>query len=164
MEPPEAIGTAPSKAGRRMVSASEIARLAYCERQIRLDAVHGRRTSPEQREARRRGDRAHRGFYEESKRLAERSERRGRCFIATLALGDTPDTLALRQFRDVLLRRSAWGRSLIAAYYRCSPIVCNALAGRPRLLQLTRGPLKLLALAAAIAVRRRLQSEPSDGA
>lgn len=142
---------------RRMVNASDIARLAYCERQIRFDAIRGRRTSAVQGAARRRGRAAHQVFYEESQRLAERSDRRGRCFVATMALGDAPDTLALRQFRDLYLRRSAWGRTLIAAYYRYSPTVCVALADRPGLLKLTRGALRLLARAAAIAVRRSLQ-------
>ena len=155
-------GSDTSNRNGRMVSASEIARLAYCERQIRLDAVRGRRTSPQQREAQHRGEAAHRGFYEESRRLAERSEYRGKCFIATLALGHTRHTLVLRQFRDLFLRRSPWGRALIAAYYRYSPRVCVAMADRPRLLQFTRGPLKLLARVAALAVRRRLEKEQCD--
>ena len=147
-----------------MLSASEIARLAYCERQIRFDVLRGRRTSERQRAARRRGEAAHRTFYEESQRLADRSARRGKCFIATLALGETPQTLALRQFRDVFLRRSFWGRAFIAAYYRYAPITCDALAPRPRLLTLIRGPLRLLAAAAGVAVRIRLRKEQSHGA
>jgi hypothetical protein len=150
--------------GERMVSASEIARLAYCERQIRFDVLRGRRTSESQRAARLRGEVAHRAFYEESRGLADRSARRGKCFIATLALGETPQTLALRQFRDVFLRRSVWGRAFIAMYYRYSPIACGALAPRPHLLLLIRGPLRVLALAAAIAVHMRLRKERSHGA
>lgn len=164
MGQPHPTGISGSEGDGHTVSASEIARLAYCERQIRLDAIRGRRTSGPQRAARRRGEAAHRGFYEEGKRLAERSARRGKCFIATLALGDTPHTLALRQFRDLFLRRSVWGRSLIASYYRYSPAVCDTLDGRPRLLQLTRVPLQLLASIAAAAVRHRLQKERRHGA
>lgn len=147
--------------GERMVSASEIARLAYCERQIRFDVLRGRQTSEPQRAARRRGESAHRTFYEESMRLADRSARRGKCFFATLALGDAPQTLALRQFRDVFLRRSVWGRAFIAVYYRYSPMACDALAHRRRLLMLIRGPLRVLAVAAAIAVHMQLRKERS---
>lgn len=148
----------------RVVSASEIARLAFCERQIRLDVLRGRRTSEHQRAARQRGDAAHRGFYEESRRLAERSAKRGRCFIATLALGESPETQALRQFRDLYLRRTRWGRAFISAYYRFSPSACDVLAASPRLLMATRRPLRLLAAAASAAVRLRLRKDPSHGA
>lgn len=154
----------PPTSDARMVSASEIARLAYCERQIRLDVLRGRRTSGHQRSARQRGNAAHRGFYEESRRLADRSAKRGKCFIATLALGESRETQALRQFRDLYLRGTPWGRSIVGAYYRYSPIVCDALAARPRLLMLVRWPLRLLASAAGVAVRLRLRKESRHGA
>lgn len=152
-------GSDSSNADARFVSASEIARLAFCERQIRLDVLRGRRTSEQQRAARQRGDAAHRGFYEESRRLADRSARRGKCFIATLALGESPQTHALRQFRDLYLRRTPWGRAFIGAYYRFSPVACGVLAARPRLLMVTRWPLQLLAAAAGVAVRARLRKD-----
>lgn len=148
----------------RVVSASEIARLAFCERQIRLDVLRGRRTSEHQRAARQRGDAAHRRFYEESRRLADRSAKRGKCFIATLALGECPQTQALRQFRDLYLRRTPWGRAFVGAYYRYSPIACDALAARPRLLMVARGPLRLIATAAGVAVRMRLRKDSCHGA
>lgn len=146
-----------------MVSASEICRLAYCERQIRLDVLRADRTTTHQRAARRRGELAHRAFYEEGLRLAERSAKRGRCFIATLAFGDTPETVALRQFRDLFLRRCRIGRAAIAAYYRHSPAVCDALADRPTLLRATRCLLRLTAFAAAMAVEKALQRQKHHG-
>lgn len=157
-------GSGASNTDARVVSASEIARLAFCERQIRLDVLRGRRTSEHQRAARQRGDAAHRGFYEESRRLAERSAKRGKCFIATLALGESPETHALRQFRDLYLRRRPWGRAFIGAYYRFSPIACDVLAASPRLLMVTRWLLQLLAAAAGVAVRMRLRKDCSHGA
>jgi hypothetical protein len=157
-------GRGASNCDARVVSASEIARLAFCERQIRLDVLRGRRTSEHQRAARQRGNAAHLSFYEESRRLAERSAKRGRCFIATLALGESPETLALRQFRDLYLRRTLWGRAFIGAYYRLSPIACDMLAASPRLLTVTRWPLQLLAAAAGVAVRMRLRGDPGHGA
>ena len=114
--------------------------------------------------ARQRGDAAHRGFYEESSRLADRSAKRGKCFIATLALGEGPQTQALRQFRDLYLRRTPWGRAFVGAYYRYSPIACDALAARPRLLMVARGPLRLIATAAGVAVRMRLRKDSCHGA
>lgn len=138
------------------MGASEIARLAYCERQIQLDATRGRRTTAQQRAARHRGLRAHGAFYAESQRLAERSVRRGKCFVATLALGDSTETGTLRAFRDLCLRRSACGRRVIASYYRLSPAVCDFLAGRPWVLSLVRQSLRLVARVAGLFVRRRM--------
>jgi hypothetical protein len=146
-----------------MVSASQIARLAYCERQIRLDVVRGQRPTEEQRAARRRGEAEHRKFYEESRRLAERSAERGKCFIATMALDDSPETLALRQFRDLFLRRSAPGRAAVSWYYRHSPALCKALEGHGTLLALARWLLRLLGRVAAAAVSWRLRKEGIDG-
>jgi hypothetical protein len=146
-----------------MVSASEIARLAYCERQIRLDVLRGARTTTIQRVARRRGEAAHQAFYEESRRLAERSASRGKCFIATLALGETPETLTLRNFRDLFLRRCRLGRAAIAAYYRHSPALCDALADHPRLLTFARCLLRLMAFVAAKAVGWSLQDDKRHG-
>lgn len=164
MDPRDRPGVAATDRAGRMVSASEIARLAFCERQIRLDVLRGRRTSEQQRAARHRGDVAHRAFYEESRRLAERSARRGRCFIATLALGDSPQTFALRQFRDLYLRRTRWGRAIVGTYYRYSPIACEALEARPHLLVVTRWTLRLFASAAGVAVRVRLREGRGHGA
>jgi hypothetical protein len=146
-----------------MVSASQIARLGFCEHQIRLDAVQGRRTTEAQRAARRQGDQAHQAFYCESQRLAARSERRGKCFIATLALGESPETTALRQFRDLFLRRTALGRWFIAAYYSHSPSVCDALAQRPRLLGALTIALKGVARLASVMVQKKLPRETRHG-
>ena len=142
-----------------MVSASQIARLGFCEYQIRLDAIQGRRTTEAQRAARRQGDQAHKAFYCESQRLAARSECRGKCFIATLALGESPETTALRQFRDLFLRRTVLGRWFIAAYYSLSPSVCDAMAQRPLLLSALTVALKGLARLASVLVQKRIRRE-----
>ena len=89
------------------VSASDLARMGYCERQVAFDACHGRRVTVEQERARDRGLKAHAAFYDESRRIAAASATKGRCFIATLALGECDDTRVLRAFRDLYLRRSA---------------------------------------------------------
>lgn len=143
------------------VSASELARLGYCERQVAFDAAYGRRTTARQREAAVRGRRAHDDFLQESRRIARVSERKGRCFIATLALGECRETTALRQYRDLFLRPSWAGRQFIAVYYRASPVVCRLLEGRPTLLRLCRAPLRALGTYASNAVNRRMERNGS---
>jgi hypothetical protein len=45
------------------VSASDLARMAYCERQVAFDAQFGRRTSDVRRKAQERGLKAHEAFH-----------------------------------------------------------------------------------------------------
>jgi len=139
------------------VSASELARIGYCERQVAFDAAYGRRTTARQRQAADRGRRAHEDFLQESRRIARISERKGRCFIATLTLGECRETTALRQYRDLFLRPSWAGRQFIAVYYRVSPLVCRLLEGRPALLWLCRPPLRALGTYASNAVSRLIE-------
>ena len=134
------------------VSASELARMGYCERQVAFDAYHGQRLTVEQARARDRGLKAHAVFYDESRRIAAASAAKGRCFIATLALGECDDTRALRAFRDLYLRRSACGRWLVGTYYATSPVLCAWLETRPRAIRALRWLLKGLARAAGAAV------------
>ena len=143
------------------VSASELARLGYCERQVAFDAAYGRRTTARQRQAADRGRRAHQDFLQESRRIAKVSERKGRCFVATLALGDCRETTALRQYRDLFLRQSWSGRQFIAIYYRVSPFVCRLLERRPALLSLCRVPLRALGNHASNAVSRLIEQTGS---
>jgi hypothetical protein len=72
---------------------------------------------------------------------------RPRCFIATAAFEgqrtETVETLCL--FRDQFLKKSAFGRSFVAAYYRVSPTLAEALDRHPRLKPATRVVLRWLA-------------------
>jgi hypothetical protein len=138
-----------------MVSASELARMGYCERQVAFDAACGEQSTPERRAARLRGQAAHEEFFRESQRIARGSETKGRCFVATLALGQCKQTQQLRAFRDLYLRRSVVGRWLIAAYYRFSPTLCQWMKGRPRVLAAVRTILRVAARLAGAAVARR---------
>jgi hypothetical protein len=139
------------------VSASELARMSYCERQVAFDATHGRRSTKLQQHARQRGLKAHAAFYEESRRIADTSASKGRCFIATLALGECDETRALRAFRDLYLRRSAFGRWLVRTYYRFSPSLCKWLEAHPLAIKPVRWLLKMLAALASAAVHRELE-------
>jgi hypothetical protein len=138
------------------VSASELARMSYCERQVAFDASHGQRATVEQERARNRGLKAHAVFFEESRRIAAASATKGRCFIATLALGECDDTRALRAFRDLYLRRSAGGRWFVGTYYATSPALCGWLETRPRAIRALRWLLKGLARAAGAAVNLKV--------
>ena len=138
------------------VSASELAQMAYCERQVAFDAIHGHRSTTAQAQARHRGLKAHAAFYEESRRIADASVTKGRCFVATLALGECDETRALRAFRDLYLRRSALGKWLVGTYYSLSPMLCTWLETKPAVLEWVRLVLRALAHAASTAVRRRL--------
>ena len=138
------------------VSASELARMGYCERQVAFDAAYGRRSTQAQEHARERGLKAHAAFYDESRRIAAASATKGRCFVATLVLGECDDTRALRAFRDLYLRRSVCGRWLVGTYYRTSPVLCAWLETWPRAIRPLRWLLKGLARAAGAAVHRKL--------
>ncbi len=141
------------------VSASELAGMGYCERQVAFDASHGQRVTVEQEQARDRGLKAHADFLEESRRIAAASATKGRCFIATLVLGECDDTRGLRAFRDLYLRRSACGRWLVGTYYRASPALCGWLETRPRAIKPVRWLLTGLARAAGAAVHLKLERD-----
>lgn len=142
---------------REMVSASELAQLGYCERVAHFDWRLGAKRSPEQLKAQERGNAAHHQFYEESVAIVRASEKKGRCFVATLVLGECAETNALRAFRDLYLRRSAPGRRFIGSYYRLGPDVCNLLREHQRLLSAVRLGIALAGRLAGRAVARRLK-------
>jgi uncharacterized repeat protein (TIGR01451 family) len=71
------------------------------------------------------------------------------CFIATAAYGSPlePHVVALRQFRDRYLQRTALGRAFIRYYYRHSPPFAAVIAEHPALRSATRAVLTPLVLA-----------------
>ena len=140
----------------KFVSASDLARLGYCERLVAFDATHGRRSTKAQRRAQERGRQAHTAFYREGGRIAEASGKKGRCFVATLALGECEETRALRAFRDLYLRRSCIGRWLVGSYYKISPTLCIWLETKPNVLGAVKPILKALGRVAVAAVKRKL--------
>ena len=137
--------------------ASDLARMGYCEREVAFDARVGRKITAARTRARDRGSRAHGEFYRDARRVADASARKGRCFVATLALGECAETQTLRAFRDLVLRKHAVGRRLIAGYYAASPRLCRWLAARPGALSVARHLVRWLAGAAAITVERKLR-------
>jgi hypothetical protein len=141
----------------KFVSASDLARLGYCERQVAFDAAHGRRSTKAQRHAQERGPPAHTAFYREGQRIAAASGKKGRCFVATLALGECEETRALRVLRDLYLRRSRVGRWLVGSYYKISPGLCIWLETKPKLLGAVRPLLKALGRVAMAVAKGKLE-------
>lgn len=114
----------------KTVSATELAQMGVCERLVMFEHRHGQRRTRNQRASIHRGVEEHGRFYRDAVRL---SERKGRCYIATLTFGPGSETAALRQFRDRILRPHAIGRRLIVAYYRTAPAICTVLEHCPSL-------------------------------
>ena len=110
------------------VTASELAQIGVCERLVQFEHQQGRLRTDAQLQDMGRGLRAHERLY-----LDGRGEQmsRGRCFVATMVFGESPETQVLKQFRDRVMRPRVFGRWLIAAYYRLAPAVCRLLERRP---------------------------------
>jgi len=86
--------------------------------------------------------------------LAPRARRGRPCFIATAAFGSAsePHVVTLRCFRDRWLLTNAPGRWVVDSYYRCSPPLADAIAGRPWARCLTRVVLMPIVVVAGAAV------------
>jgi hypothetical protein len=110
-----------------------------CERLVVFEHRYGKRHAAAQRAAIRRGLQEHERFFRNGVRVAEK---RGRCYIATLAFGTGQETAVLRMFRDRILRPNATGRWLILVYYRTAPAVCTMLERWPWLQPIIRAVLR----------------------
>jgi len=75
------------------------------------------------------------------------------CFIATAAYGEPWDehVATLRRFRDSVLADSSLGRDFVAAYYRHSPPLADAIRERPWARTLVRWALAPVVVAAGAA-------------
>lgn len=125
----------------RAVYASELAQMGVCERLVIFEHRFGKRSTEHQREAINRGLKAHDQFYREGVLVSNApaaSEKKGHCYITTLIYGPSPEIVALRMFRDCVLRPYAIGRWLIGTYYRTAPTVCRILERWPWLQPIVR--------------------------
>lgn len=115
------------KMSKKMVSASEVGKVAWCPhgasliaQGVKPDARHEIRTK--------RGTASHQRLTQEV--LASQDKR---CFIASYAFGvNHPMTCILRSWRDRSLSASPAGRAFIALYYRISPpliTICQWIPG-----------------------------------
>lgn len=113
-------------------SASDLAGMAVCERQVLLRARMGDRKTSAQAVAAERGDAVHDRIHREGHTPLTSSREVAtdkRCFIATAVYGiDAPETVRLRQFRDeVLVKKVPAGNWIVSIYYRISPMVAKLL-------------------------------------
>lgn len=114
------------------VSASELAQMGVCERLIKFEHKYGKAITKAQSLAMKRGQRAHEQFLRRAIVINPKTETTTKvkpwCFIASSAFSpDAPETEALRQFRDVILRKSHVGRALIRRYYHLSPVIAGLM-------------------------------------
>lgn len=123
----------------KRIRASDLGKLAFCERKVRFDAVYGDLTPARGRTLRESGTQAHARFENEG-RGGDR-----RCFVASCVFGiDAPQTNSLRAFRDRTLLPSAFGRFLIAIYYAVSPRLVPVLERFPGLAACVRKLLNVI--------------------
>ena len=122
----------------RYISATQLAKLGKCERQIYLDNKYGEDKSLVRQDIKR-GDKEHEEF-----RLHLTGKDK-RCFIATAIFGAmAPETIALRCWRDEWLLNCRIGRLGVNIYYQFSPAVVNLLFYIPGLSILLRYILRCL--------------------
>lgn len=81
----------------------------------------------------------------------------GGCFVATAAYGSpiAQEVRVLRDFRDIVLARRGWGRTLIRVYERVGPVIAEMIGHRP----FAKALVRHIVLKPAIALIRRLTGE-----
>lgn len=120
----------------RYRSASDVAKLAFCERKVVFDEAFGDEGNAYNRARRLEGESLH------AELAGGHGGKVSRCFIATAVFGAaSPETMLLRLFRDHVLRRVGAGRAFIGAYYRVGPHLAR-LFGRPPWDALARAALR----------------------
>lgn len=123
------------------VSATELAQMGFCEKQVLLNHLYGKRTTSEQRDSMARGQAAHQQYLDEG--MTSTADRR--CFVASCVFGpEAVETQVLRAYRDAVLSRQCWGRWAVAVYYRISPTVCRILERSPIAAAGVRGLLRIV--------------------
>lgn len=114
------------------VSATQLSKLAKCEKMTVLDTYHPKQTFQKGRKALDEGTLAH--LHIEKQIRADE-----RCYIASYAYGsDDERTAFLRSWRDEYLLRRQWGKAFVVVYYGCSPLlvrICKKNSRVSRLIQ-----------------------------
>ena len=83
------------------------------------------------------------------------ADERPRCFIASAAFENSLDVnvISLRVFRDRILKRAPWGRSIVFLYYKFSPSAARWLDSNPAWKPFFRFFIKPLSIFAAFLVK-----------
>ena len=145
----------------KVVSASELAEMGFCEVKIQLKQRLGDRNTAESAALRAEGRDRHAEFHRlttqqhntPSRDQGASSTRDRRCFIATVVYGvDDPRTDQLRQFRDLSLLPTRAGRVLVEVYYWVSPSIADLISKHHWMQQIVRLMLD--------STRRRIASYP----
>ncbi|AIF51643.1 CFI-box-CTERM domain-containing protein [Pelosinus sp. UFO1] len=112
----------------RQVSATELAKMGKCERQVYLDHHYGEDTSLT-------ATYIEKGNYEHEKFNRQLSGKDKRCFIATAVFGiDAVETNILRQIRDERLIPNKPGKFFTSLYYCISPYIVILIEKYPILM------------------------------
>jgi hypothetical protein len=120
-------------ASRRYIAASELAQMGFCEHKALLERQRGKLTTDAQQRSIERGNTAHARFHHDAMAVGRNgSSAKPWCFVATEVFGQNAvETMALRCFRDEVLRQNRVGRLAIVLYYRWSPLLAASLRGVP---------------------------------
>lgn len=119
------------------VTATDLAKMGSCEKQIHLQQLYGERLTRYQEYRRQQGIQAHKVFYQQGQDR--------RCFIATAIYGaNAPQVALLRNFRDKKLMPHTAGRAFVFCYYRISPPIARLLDNHKLMARLVRAILSLL--------------------
>lgn len=134
----------------KFVSASELAEMGYCEKKMLFELCLGRRISPERMQAQAQGTAAHQQFHRDAT-VSSPYPRLGNvkpwCFIASELFGPkAAETVLLRQFRDMVLRKYSLGRAFVRIYYQHSPTVAGWMHRHRFARAVTRAVLRPLVL------------------
>lgn len=113
----------------RSISATKLSELAICQKMVALSQQHGEPVATPERQAKLDLGEV---IHERTEVAVHARQRPSPCFVASAIYGaHHPKTETLRAYRDQVLRTSALGRYLIAAYYHLSPPIARWLARHP---------------------------------
>lgn len=123
--------------------------MGACEQRILLAARLGRRRSGQQEASAARGTERHLAFHRDAilgqPGVSTSEPVDKRCFIAAAVFGESPETNALRRFRDRILLRHHVGRLVVRIYYRYSPKLAQFIGQSPTRRRLAAAALRPLA-------------------
>lgn len=133
----------PADTAHRKLTVTQICKLERCEQQMVFDSQRGEQRSKAWVQKGKAGTKVHKRY--EMQVAAGQKPKGSPCFIATACFGsESREVYLLRQFRDLRLRRTAFGRRSIALYYKISPPIAKYLSQNAIAATTARAGLKLI--------------------